>query len=121
MKTASKRKHLYEGMYIMRSTLSDDAKTKAISKVTSLIEGLGGSIEKMIDWGRRKMAYEIKGCRDGHYHLIYFSLPTDSIDELIRENHLHEDLLRFLHVAIEEVPEGNEIKFKSIVQVERSI
>lgn len=119
MTTEQKRKHLYEGMYIFRSTLSDDAREKAISKVTSLMESLGASIEKTLDWGRRKMAYDIKGCRDGHYMLIYFSLPTDSMDELIRENHLHEDLLRFMHVAIDEVPEGNEIKFKSIVQTER--
>ncbi len=117
MKT--ERKHLYEGMYILRSTLSDETREKALLKTTSLIESLGGKKEKVIDWGRRKMVYEIKGCRDGHYYLVYFSLPTNAMNELIRENHLHEDLLRFAHLAIEEVPESDEIKFKTIVQEER--
>lgn len=113
------KKHLFEGMYILRPTLSDDAREKALKKVTSMIESLGGKHEKSIDWGRRKMAYDIKGCREGHYTLIYFSLPTDTIDELIRENHLHEDLLRYMHIVIEEFPEGNEIVFKPLVQIER--
>lgn len=113
------QKHLYEGMYIWRSTLSDDAREKAIQKVTSLIESLRGTKEKVITWGRKKLAYEVKGCRDGHYTLIYFSLPAQAADELIRENHLNEDLLRFAHIAIDEVPEKDEITFKPIVQSER--
>lgn len=113
------RIHLYEGMYIIRSTLSDDARERALAKVTTIIESLGGSKEKILDWGRRKMVYEIKGCRDGHYYLLYFKLPTEAMNELIRENHLHEDLLRFIHVAVDSVPEGDEIKFKPIVASER--
>ena len=111
--------HLYEGMYIVRTTLSEEAKEKALKKVTSLIERLGGKLEKTIDWGRKKLAYEIKGSRDGSFNLIYFSLPANSIDELIRENHLNEDLLRYMHIQIDQVPEGEEITFKSIIQVER--
>lgn len=110
--------HLYEGMYILRPTLSDDAREKALKKVIQLIESLKGKHEKTIDWGRKKMAYEIKGCREGHYYLIYFSIPTHALDELIRENHLNEDLLRFMHLIIEEVPEGNEIVFKPLVYAE---
>ena len=111
--------HLYEGMYIVRPTLSDEAKEKALKKVTSLIESLGGKHEKTIDWGRKKLAYEIKGSREGSFNLIYFSLPSTSIDELIRENHLNEDLLRYMHIQIDQVPESDEVTFKSIVQVER--
>ena len=113
------QKNMYEGLYILRSTLSEEAREKAIEKIVSHIEALGGSKEKIIEWGRKKMAYEIKACRDGQYYLLYFSLPTSAMDELIRENHLHEDLLRFVHIAIEEVPEEDEVKFKPIVEVER--
>ena len=107
------QKHLYEGIYILRSTLSDDAKEKALNKILSIIEMLKGKHEKTIDWGRRKMAYEVKGVKDGHYYVIYFDIPTNAVDELIRENHLNEDLLRFMHVAINFVPEEDTITFKS--------
>lgn len=109
------KQNLYEGMYILRPTLSEDARDKALKKILSFIENLGGTTEKTIEWGRRKMAYEIKGCREGFYYLLYFKLPTSSIDEIIRENHLHEDLLRFMHINVEAVPEGDQITFKSIV------
>jgi small subunit ribosomal protein S6 len=114
-----KRKHIYEGMYIIRPTLSDDAREKALKKITGFIDSLGGKVEKVIDWGRKKLAYEIKGSREGLYYILYFSLPTQTIDELIRENHLHEDLLRYMHIEIESMPQGDEIKFKQIIQMER--
>ena len=111
------KKNIYEGMYILRPTLSDDAREKALNKITSIISSLGGSIEKIIDWGRRKLAYEIKDCMEGNYYLIYFTLPTNAIGELITENHLHEDLLRFMNTSIDKVPEHNEIRFKQIAQM----
>ena len=113
------KRSLYEGLYILRATLSDAAREQAHQKIISLIESLKGSHEKTIDWGRKKLAYRIKGNGEGHYYLIYFSLPTESIHELIRENRLNEDLLRFMNVAIETTPEANEITFKQIVEVER--
>jgi small subunit ribosomal protein S6 len=113
------KRSLYEGLYILRATLSDSAREQAHQKIISLIESLGGNHEKTIDWGRKKMAYRIKGSGEGHYYLIYFSLPTESVLEMNQENRLNEDLLRFMNVLIEEVPAANEITFKQIVEVER--
>lgn len=110
---------LYEGLYILRATLSDSAREQAHRKIISLIETLGGKHEKTIDWGRKKMAYRIKGSGEGHYYLVYFSLPTESIHELNRENRLNEDLLRFMNILMEEVPAWEEVTFKQIVEVER--
>jgi small subunit ribosomal protein S6 len=110
---------LYEGLYIVRATLSDAAREQAHRKIISQIEALGGVHHKTIDWGRRKLAYRIKGNGEGHFYLIYFSHPTESIYELIRENRLNEDLLRFMNVLIEEVPKEDAISFKQIVEVER--
>tara|TARA_Y100001968_G_C18687046_1_gene405146 strand:- start:12 stop:365 length:354 start_codon:yes stop_codon:yes gene_type:complete len=113
------KKQLYEGLYIFHPNLSEDARDRAVKKVIDAIAALGGSHEKTIHWGRRKMAYDIKGCREGQYSLIYFTLPTNGIDELIHGNHLNEDVLRFMHMAIDTVPEKDEIEFKPVVTVER--
>ena len=110
---------LYEGLYIVRSSLSDSAREQAHRKIVSLVETLGGKHEKTIDWGRKKLAYRIKGSGEGHCYLIYFTLPTNVVEEMNQENRLNEDLLRFMNVVTENVPEGNEIKFKQIVEVER--
>lgn len=104
------RKQLYEGMYILNPSLSDDARQKAVEKLTGGIEAKGGTIEKVIDWGRRRLAYEIDGKREGHYIILYFNSPTSAIKELWQEYHLNEDLVRFMTLQAEEAPEKVEFK-----------
>ena len=70
--TKKQENQLYEGMYILNATLSEEARKKALEKITKGIESRGGKIEKVHDWGRRKLAYEIEGRREGYYYILYF-------------------------------------------------
>lgn len=106
------RKGLYEGMYILSSTLSDESRKKALEKITDGITQAGGEIHKVHDWGRRKLAYSIHLKREGHYYVIYFSVPTRAIAELWKDYHLHEDLIRFSTMKAEKVLET--LEFKSL-------
>jgi len=108
------RTGLYEGMYILSATLSDDARGKALEKIMSGITQRGGVVEKVFDQGRRKLAYEVNGKRDGHYYVLYFSISTKLMSELWRDYHLNEDLLRFITLTAEQVPE--KIEFKPLIQ-----
>lgn len=103
-------KQLYEGMYILNAGLSDDARTKALEKLEQQIAGKGGEVKKVHDWGRRRLAYEIDGKREGHYYILYFELPTSAMKEVWDEYHLNEDLVRFMTVTAEEVRETIEFK-----------
>lgn len=105
-----KRSGLYEGMYILSATLSDDSRKKALDKITDGIAEKGGKILKMHELGRRKLAYEVKGKREGYYYVLFFEAPTASIDELWKEYHLHEDLIRFMNIRTEKVQETLEFK-----------
>ncbi|MCH9620903.1 MAG: hypothetical protein S4CHLAM20_03110 [Chlamydiia bacterium] len=107
------RKNLYEGIFILRTSLSDDAKEKALAKISAVISAGGGDVKKTIDWGRKKLAYQIKNAREGYFYVVYFDLPTGSIKEFIRENSLNEDLLRCMHVLVENVPEADTIEFNN--------
>jgi small subunit ribosomal protein S6 len=99
------RKHLYEGMYIISTTLSEDARKKAIEKIEEEIREKGGEIHKQHDLGRRKLAYDIRGRKEGHYFVLFFSLNSNKINELWKEYHLHEDLMRFMTLRAEQVQE----------------
>lgn len=111
---AKQRNHLYEGMYILSATLSDEARQKALDKIKTSVHSRDGEIHKVFDQGRKKLAYEINGRREGYYYLLYFSVPTQAVTEMWKEYHLNEDLLRFLTLRVESVPE--KIEFKSLVQ-----
>ncbi|MCH9609144.1 MAG: 30S ribosomal protein S6 [Chlamydiales bacterium] len=104
------KKELYEGMYILSATLSDDARAKAIDKISKGIKDRGGEVHKVHDQGRKKIAYEIRGTREGHYFLLFFTAPTSALAELWKEYHLNEDLLRFLTMKTDEVKEKIEFK-----------
>lgn len=111
---AKQRKQLYEGMYILSATLSDDARQKALEKITSGIVERTGEVHKIFEQGRRKLAYEIDGRREGYYYILYFSVPSTAMAEMWKDYHLNEDLIRFLTLCAETIPE--KIEFKPIVQ-----
>ncbi len=105
--------HLYEGMYILSATLSEDARNKAIEKITASIGHNAGEVHKTFEQGRKKLAYEINGRREGYYYVIYFSAPSTSMPEMWKEYQLNEDLIRFMTTRAETVPE--KIEFPTLV------
>lgn len=104
------RKGLYEGMYILSTTLSDESRKKAFDKITDGIVQKGGEIHKIHEQGRRKLAYDIDGKREGFYYVLFFTAPTSSVIELWKDYQLHEDLIRFMTMRVEKVQETLEFK-----------
>lgn len=102
--------NLYEGMYVISATLSDDARNKALEKIQNGIVSRGGEILKIHDQGRRRLAYRIDGHREGHYFVVYFNLKPSGIAELWQEYHLNEDLIRFITLRTDNVMEKIEFK-----------
>jgi len=110
------RTHLYEGMYILSATLSEDARKKAIEKITSSIQYHAGEVRKIFEQGRKRLAYEINKRREGYYYVLYFTASPSSMPELWREYQLNEDLIRFMTLRVEEVPET--LEFKALAKSE---
>lgn len=105
-----KNSNLYEGMYIISARLSDDARKKALEKIKEGITSKGGEILKEHDLGRKRLAYEIDGHREGHYFVLYFNVDTKSISEMWHDYHLSEDLIRFVTLRTPKVMDKIEFK-----------
>lgn len=101
---------IYEGMYIVSTALSEEAREKALGRIREGIEARGGKIHKTFDHGRRRLGFEIQGQKEGHYYLLYFQSPGEMLKELEKECRLNEDLLRFMTLRVTEVPEKIEFK-----------
>lgn len=105
-----KNKNLYEGMYILSATLSDDARHKALDKIQKGITSREGEIHKIHEQGRKRLAYDIGGHREGYYFIIYFDVNPAAINELWQEYHLNEDLVRFMTIRADKVMDKIEFK-----------
>jgi small subunit ribosomal protein S6 len=106
------KQNLYEGMYIISATLSEDARSKALDRIQGGIAERGGEMLKLHDFGRRRTAYEVAGHREGHYYVLYFKVNPTAIAELWQDYHLNEDLVRFVTLRTDKVME--KIEFKTL-------
>lgn len=96
----------YELTFIVRILPSDEEVNQAIDQVISFIElgenGVVNGVDRKM-FGRRRLAYEIGGQRDGHYVFIKAAINPEHINELETELKLFDPVLRYLLVREEGV------------------
>jgi small subunit ribosomal protein S6 len=93
----------YEILLLLDPELSDEKQAEIVGRVKTLVEQGGGTFERHDPWGRRKLAYPIDKKDDGVYHLLSFSAPAETLDEIGRVLKIDDDVLR--HLATRR-PEG---------------
>ena len=84
----------YEGVVALRPTLKEADLGKVTSEIEESITANGGEILESEAWGRRRLAYEIKGAREAHYHRISFRIAPESVVRLKGIFKMKEDILR---------------------------
>lgn len=92
----------YELMYILDPTLDEDGQKALIGKVEEFMTNQGVQVQDTEPWGKRRLAYRIKGHWDGSYVLSHLTAPPDAISEMERRLRVTEGILRFLTVRIDE-------------------
>ena len=86
----------YQVMYILQPTLSEEELTALVERFDTLITSMEGSVEKTDRWPIRKMAYEIKGFREGFYVVVDFQGNPALEAEMDRQMKLTETVLRHM-------------------------
>lgn len=97
---------LYETVFIARQDISAKAAEDLAKAFTKIVNDNGGEVKKTESWGLRNLAYRIKKNKKGHYTLIHSSAPPAAIAEMERNMRLNEDVLRYMTVSIDKIPEG---------------
>ena len=93
-----KNPNAYEAAMIFRPELDEERVGAAVERLCQLIRDGGGKPGEPDKWGRRHLAYEIDGARDGIYVILPFEAPSAVPGELERVTRIWEDLLRFMVV-----------------------
>ncbi len=88
----------YESIFIVRPSLSDEEVAKLMDRIKDLIGKKGGSVLKAENWGKKKLAYEIRKEKRGTYLLFLLKGDGALIKELEHFSRVDDALIRFLTV-----------------------
>lgn len=92
----------YELMYIIDTSLEEASRKELVERISNLIVENGGTVEKVDEWGKRRLAYPINYKNEGYYVLVNFEAGSDLPKEIERVLQISDDVLRTLIVKIEQ-------------------
>ncbi len=89
----------YELLFFVAPGIDEETRNAVMDRIQGTITNLGGVIDNVDVWGKRKLAYEINGLTDGDYTLLDFHADTQSIAELDRVLRINDTVVRHMIVA----------------------
>jgi small subunit ribosomal protein S6 len=92
----------YETIFILDPDLEEAQAQSTIEKVKGIISQNNGEILKVEDWGKRKLAYQVKKKAKGHYILIHLMGSPTLISELERNFRVMDAVIKFQSVRLDE-------------------
>ena len=91
----------YEVMYILDPALDDQARATLMERFQGIVTANGGMVDRVDEWGRRRLAYAINYKTEGYYILMYITAPSDLPRELERNFKNADSVLRYLVIRFE--------------------
>ena len=87
----------YEICVVLSQALEENERQSEIEKIKAYITRFGGEVEDAVDeWGKKKLAYEIKHMKEGYYYFIKFNAPKDAPKQITEFVRIMENVIRFL-------------------------
>jgi small subunit ribosomal protein S6 len=96
------RKREYETIYILRPDSTTDVIAQVNTKARTVIETNGGTILKVDNWGKRKLAYEVKKQLKGIYLYWQYIGSTGVVEEIERNLRMLDSVIRYYTVKVDE-------------------
>lgn len=86
----------YELFYLTSGSIPDNQSDGLRNTVNKLITDNGGKVVAEESWGRKRLAYPVKGERQGSYFLADFDMETLKVQALSQKLKLQNEILRYL-------------------------
>ena len=86
----------YEVMYVVDAALEDSARNELINRFNELVVKNGGEVERVDEWGKRRLAYAIDYKTEGYYVLMSFNSAPEFPAELERNFKNDERIMRYM-------------------------
>jgi small subunit ribosomal protein S6 len=93
---------IYEELFILRPDATEEEVNPFIEQIKTTITNGNGTVDKVDNWGVRRLAYRVKKRNEGIYILIVFSGPASMVHEVERRMRVSDLVLKFINVRIDE-------------------
>ncbi len=93
---------LYEAMLIISPDVEKEDQEEVINGLSATITKNGGSVDTILDWRKRRLAYEIDKYQEGFYYLFYFSAQGTVIPEIEHYFRVTDAVIRYMVVRTDE-------------------
>jgi small subunit ribosomal protein S6 len=97
----------YETIFILRPETNQDGITLVNQRVRGIIDGANGRVIKLDNWGKRKLAYEVKKNTKGIYLYWSYLGNTGVVEEIERNLRLLDSVIRYYTVKVDENVDPN--------------
>jgi small subunit ribosomal protein S6 len=90
----------YEILVIVDPRPTDEEVAELLTQLGEQVKGLGAEVAKMENWGKRRLAYDMRKQREGTYAVFEVSAEPSMVKEFERQLRLNENVLRFLSTCV---------------------
>ena len=87
-----------------------------LTTVSENLKGLGADVTKVENWGKRRLAYDIRKQREGTYAVFEASAEPAMVKEFERQLRLNENVLRFLSTRVPTRKKARPAKPEEVVE-----
>jgi small subunit ribosomal protein S6 len=107
--TAPNRAREYETIYILRPDVDADSAERVGSRLSEVISREAGRLTKVENWGRRRLAYDIRKHRRGVYIYLKYLGTGKVVSEVERNLRLLDGVIKYQTVLVRNDVEGAEL------------
>ncbi len=90
----------YETVFILRSDVLDEERSKVLNRLNGIVEKLDGHILMQEEWGKRKLAYKIQKNAYGIYYYLRYLGYNDMVAEIERNLRILEPVIKYMTVKL---------------------
>jgi len=93
---------LYDVLVIVDPRLTEEEGAQLTTRLQESCAALGGEVVATENWGKRRLAFEIRKQREGAYVLLQVKAEPPAVREYERQLRLNESILRFMTTRVDE-------------------
>ncbi len=92
----------YETIFILRPETNQDGIQLVNQRVRGVIDTMGGRLIKLDNWGKRKLAYEVRKNLKGIYLYWQYIGSSGVVEEIERNLRMLDSVIRYYTVKVDE-------------------